>query len=244
MAPRRPRERDHQAVVVAAVTGVPTETDDHPAVGQRQRRALQLVGGGGHAGRIDHLVQQDRARIEIESDQVVGRPTGNLFRRHDEDLVAGGVDHRCRGDPHRGLDVTAQTGHGGGVERSPDVGGPQHRARICRQRVHGVVLGGGVDPTGGHEWLSEEAAVEGGRGPGRSRAGERGPRRVDSGPQPVLVEGRPRGGRGHRGCGCGRAGRQRWCAGGDDDRSQSHQEDETGTGQHTEHRSGHGGGLP
>ena len=45
-------------------------------------------------------------------------------------------------------------------EGGAHVTGPQHLARVGRQGVDGVVLGGGEDPTPEHQGLTVELAVE------------------------------------------------------------------------------------
>jgi hypothetical protein len=175
--------RDDQAVVGATVTGVAAEADDHPARREGQGGALQFEGrvGDDRCGWVDHLVEEDGPGVEVEAEEVVGGAGGPLLGRHHEDLAAGGVDDRGGGDAHGREDVAAESAHRGRGEGRCHVVRPQRGAGVGRQGVDGVVLGGGVDPAGGHQRLSVQAAVEG-RGRPRCRGRrERGPRGVDSG---------------------------------------------------------------
>jgi hypothetical protein len=142
-------------------------------------------------GRVDHLVEQDGSGVEVEPEQVVGRAPGPLLGCHHKDLAPSGVDDRGGSDAHRGTDVAADTRHCGRSERRGDVVRPQDATGIRRQRIDGVVLGGGIDPAGGHQRLSVEAAVEGRRRPCRSGRRKRGTRSVHPGAQSVLAVGRP-----------------------------------------------------
>ena len=204
--------RDHQAVIGIAVTGVAPEAHDHPPCGQPERYPLQLKRRAG-AGRVDHLVQLDQAGEGVQSDQMVGGTGrsigGDRLGGHYEDLVAGRVDDRRTGDSHGGMDVAAQPGDGGRIERGTEVAGPQDLAGVCRQGVDGVVLGGGEHPASEDQGLAVELPVEGRRGPGRGGRRERVPRRVDPGPQPVVAERRPVGGGRQCRPGPGRGGRRR-----------------------------------
>ena len=161
--------RHHQPVVGVAVSRIATEADDHPAVGEGQGDSLQLEGRVG-AGWVDVLVQQHRSGVDVQADELVGGIAASAHRRHHEDLRASGVDHRGPGDPHGGMDVPAESWNGGRVQRRAEMIRPQHRAGIGGQGVDGVVLRGHEDPTGGHQGLAVQLAIESGRGPrGRRR---------------------------------------------------------------------------
>ena len=123
------------------------------------------------------------------SKKVSGRAADQLVG-HDEDLPPGGIDHRRAGDADRRADIPA--GQVTRRHRGPDVGRPQHRPGVGRQRVDGVVLRRHEDAAGGLERLAVDLAVEGGRRPGRVRGIEGDTRGVRARAQGVAVVHGPR----------------------------------------------------
>ena len=78
------RGRNHQAVVIAAISGNAPETDDDGAIVQRKGDPLQLGGRIG-AWRVDRLVEQYGSGGEVQADQMVGGyRRGCLVGYHEE----------------------------------------------------------------------------------------------------------------------------------------------------------------
>ena len=135
---------DDPAVVVAAVAVVAAEAGHHVAVVERQPGPLEL-GQLVRARQHDRLVQQHRAGVEVEADQVVLGAGPRRLVGDGEHLAPGRVDDGCAGDADGGRDVAAREvprRHG-----RADVRRPQHRAGVGGQLVDGVVLGGDDDAT-------------------------------------------------------------------------------------------------
>jgi hypothetical protein len=180
--------RHHPSPVRTTIPVVAPEPEHHLARVERQTGALQQrrricarwvdVAG--------HLYLAGRG---VETDEHVGRRPVDQFVSHREDLCPCRVDDRCAGDPHRGLDVSTRKRIGG--YRPGHVGRPHDGPGGRGQGVHGVVLGGHVDPACRHQGLPVKLPVEGGRGPGRGRGVHRRDRRGDTVSRRVLVIHRP-----------------------------------------------------
>ena len=147
--------------------------------------------GGVDTRRIDDLVQHHRTGVEVQPDQVVGVVARHLLGGHHKELRAGRIDDRSRGDADGRVDVSAQSGHRGRIERCADMDRPQDGAGVGCQGVHRVVLGGFEYPSGVDQRLSIERPIQGRRGPRPSGRRERVPRHVDSIAGAVLVIGGP-----------------------------------------------------
>ena len=145
-----------------AVAEVAAEPEDHAAIVDRQAGSLEQRGRG-RPCRIDTLAQRNRPAVQVEAHQLVCWGTADQFVCHDEDLSPGLVNDGRAGDADRRGDVTA--GKRAGRHGRPDVRGPQHGSRAGRQRFHGVVFGGHVDPATRDERLTVQLAIEGGRRP-------------------------------------------------------------------------------
>ncbi len=149
-------------VVVRAVPRVAAVADDHPSGVQRQGHPLQLGLGIGTGG-IDPLVRQDGSGRHVEPEEIMPHGRSHQLVGHHEHLVARRVDHRCRGDPHRGGDVPA--GQVAGRDRRRHRGRPQDRPVRGRQGHDGVAFGGHQDPAAQDQRFAEQLSAQLGRDP-------------------------------------------------------------------------------